>query len=959
MKNENVPEIEQAQHEKLCAYVFGELQGAERAAFEVELLRSPVLQRERERLTATIGLVQRAVPDEGLSTAVRRDLLASARRSRFRFLRGRSLVRVAAAVVLILGGVFAVRMLTGRVNSFTERSLQNLKVARSPVTPGSSLASGAASEADRASEGAAADALEELRNLGYVGSGGPPADGAAAPAPEVAQALEALGYSGGGGAESLAFRLAPQGAAGAQLTAITDAKQISLGVPAEEERRYGTGTPPAFAARRAGASLGTGGGDQGGRAVAATRSATAKTLTAPVVGGVYRGPSDSKPAREALEDKIGNFLASAPAAPAAGEARDGATIGLAAAHQLPAAELLDLGYVGEDDSDESRKKQEDSFRSRREPVLTREQVAAQVEQLLGASRVAPGETPSDMFFRYWGDSPFQLAEEQKTSTFAVDVDTASYALVRAYLNRGELPPREAVRTEEFVNYFKADQAPPTDGQPFAIGLELAPSLFAKDARTEMLRVTVRGKDVAESERQPVALTFVIDTSGSMEEGGRLELVKRALTLLLRQLGSGDSVAVVKFSNQAAVVTPMIPAARRGELEGLIQALSIEGGTNVEAGLRLGYEVALQGLAHGAVNRVILCSDGVGNIGETGARGLLEFVKEARLKGIYFNTVGVGMGNHNDAFLEELADKGDGVCNYVDSDAEAKRVFVDGLASALQPIARDVKIQVEFDPLQVESWRLLGYENRVLREQDFKNDKIDAGEVNAGHQVTALYELVRRPSRSGALATVHLRYKPPFAIDQGKEGERARTEAELGLEQDRPLQAATVLPGFAAATNGYQRAVLVAQFAEVLRQSVHARGDAFANLLRESRRLEKALGDPDFSEFVALLERANPLLDARTKEETPLVQQLLDELSGLHHEQALRERKRDLALQAGEPEKPKEEKQADEQVEREAREKIQRLEAEVRAELYRVSGIEQPTPDERRELQELGYGGDDE
>jgi len=411
------------------------------------------------------------------------------------------------------------------------------------------------------------------------------------------------------------------------------------------------------------------------------------------------------------------------------------------------------------------------------------------------------------------------------------------------------------------------------------------------------------------------------------------------------------VAIVKFSNAAARVADMTPAVRRGELESLIQALGTEGGTNVESGLRLGYELALEHLQPGTVNRVILCSDGVGNIGETSAKGLLELVKDARTRGIYLNTVGVGMGNHNDAFLEQLADEGDGVCNYVDSDLEARRVFVDGLASALQPIGRDVKIQVEFDPSQIESWRLLGYENRALRTQDFRNDAIDAGEVNAGHQVTALYELVRLPSRSAPLATVRVRYKPPFAVDSGRTDAAAQAEADKALEIERTLAATDALPGFRSGSNGYKRAVLVAQFAEVLRQSVHARGDSLARLIEESRTLESSLGDPDFTEFVALLGKANPLLDERTKHETPRVQVLLDELGRLHYEEATRQRRTELARQAGEPE-PAAEGGSNEGREDEVRQRIEELEREVRAELLGASGIDSEPP---AALEDLGYG----
>jgi len=905
MKNENVPDIEQGLHERLCAYVFGELQGAERAAFEAELLRSPELQRERERLTATIGLVKSAVPDVGLSTAVRRDLVASARRSRFRFLSGRSIARLAAAVVLIGGGLLGLRAFNA-----SRLQVEDAKVARLDVE--------SRVEAARESE-----VPDSLRGLGYVGGSAGRAKAADAPpailTPQELSALKDLAYGGGEkdhalAAVPLALDKTMPAADGPQVEAKLEALEERESVPGDFKvggvGHYGTGVPSAFAGRRS--------GDPVSRAAPARTAQVASqgsTLIPPLQPGTATLNGGSEGAFTLDQKSLG-------------------TLGLD--YETSRDELTDAAELSLQKKASANEVQEraDAFYLGRQPAQTREQVAAQVEQLLAATRLAPGESPRDMFFRYWGDSPFRLTEEDKLSTFAVDVDTASYALARAYLNRGELPPREAVRTEEFVNYFKADQAAPTDGKPFAIGMELAPSLFAKDTRAEMLRVTVRAKDVADFERKPVALTFVIDHSGSMAEGGRLELVKRSLMLLLRQLDGTDSVAIVTFSQDATLVTPALPAARRGELEALIDSITTAGGTNVEAGLRLGYEQALQNLARNAVNRVILCSDGVGNIGETTSKGILAQIDEARKQSIYLNTVGVGMGNLNDAFLEEFADKGDGVCNYVDSDAEAKRVFVDNLASAIQPVARDVKIQVEFDPAQVESWRLLGYENRALRAQDFRNDKVDAGEVNAGHQVSALYELVRRPSRSAPLATVRVRYKAPFAIDEGREGARANAANESALELERTLSAASILPGFAGGTNGYQRAVLVAQFAEVLRQSVHARHDSFADLLREARRLQPVLHEPDFDEFVGLLGRANPLLDARAREETPHVQELLDRLSQLRYEEALRERHRELQTEAGEHAEPAAGTSEDAQAGLDARTAIQQLEDEVRAELER-------------------------
>lgn len=937
MKNENdsAPErapLEQAQHERLCAYVFDETQGAERAAFEAELAASETLRAEHARLVATVGLVKTALPDERLSAAVRRDLLASARRSRFRFLSGRRIATlVAVAALVVVGLAVALRRLPAPQSSFTYGlgGEATAKLERQQAPP--------------------ATAAEEsaLKGLGYRGEEASahelafePAPAPAAPRPSTSQ--ERLL------AESTGLAPASEVATSSALGGSQDALSLKVDRRAFAKMPARSTTPGAVENARAGTpdffnldlagfvGADTGNAPSGRGTGRLTKDSTAVDAPAPAATGLGAA---AVPLARAKEKK-----AEAPAPEMLQSLRDLGYSG-------------ELGYVG-DDEDE-RDAPRDSFAPHREPLPPRERVEAHVEQLLASTRPAPGESPRDMFFRYFGDSPFVPALEEQSSTFAVDVDTASYALTRAYLNRGTLPPREAVRTEEFLNYFKADQAPPTDGKPFALGLELAPSLFASDPRTEMLRVTVRGKDVADFERQPVALTFVIDNSGSMAGGGRLELVKRSLIRLLGQLYAGDSVAVVKFSNTAALLAPMTPVARRGELEAAIQALGTEGGTNVEAGLRLGYEQALQHLARNTVNRVILCSDGVGNIGETGAQGLLALVEDARKQGIYLNTVGVGMGNHDDAFLEQLADRGDGVCNYVDSDAEAKRVFVDRLASALQPIARDVKIQLEFDPAQVESWRLLGYENRALRNQDFKNDRVDAGEVNAGHQVTALYELVRRPGRAGALATLRLRYKPPFAIDQGKEGRAAKAEAETALELERTLEASAVLPGFASASNGYQRAVLVAQFAEVLRRSVHARGDSFARLLQEAQRLDKAMGDPDVSEFVALLEKANPLLDARAREERPEVQDKLDELSRLQYELALRERTRELAHEAGEPEPSAEEQKDAQEADRTTREAIRLLEEDLRALVGRIYGDDNDpkrplTPADLRLLEEIGY-----
>ena len=490
----------------------------------------------------------------------------------------------------------------------------------------------------------------------------------------------------------------------------------------------------------------------------------------------------------------------------------------------------------------------------------------------------PNERPRDMFFRFWGDNPFEHAALDRQSTFSVDVDTASYALARRYLKEGHLPTKAQVRTEEFVNYFAADVPAPREGT-FAIDTDLAPSRFSGDAERSMLRVVVRGREVARAERKPLALTFVIDVSGSMREQNRLEMVKHTLRLLLAQLDANDSIAVVAFSDTARLVLPMTSAGNRGLIESALFPLQPGGGTHSHSGLTMGYEAALAGLNPNATNRVVFLSDGVANIGVTDPNQITNEVQRIREKGIYLNTVGVGMNNHNDVLLEQLADKGDGMCSYVDSPEEARRVMVDGFTGAFEPIARDVKIQVEFDPAHVARYRLLGYENRAIADADFRNDKVDAGEVGAGHQVTALYEIERTGASQAdtPLAVVRLRWKAPRQA-----GRSADAETERSTEIE-----ARVLAGqaktFEGAGPGYRRAVIVAQFAEILRRSRHARGESLDDLIAEATRLEREAPDADFSELVRLMQQSKALILAST----PACDELCEAVDLVRHNQLLR------------------------------------------------------------------------
>ena len=556
--------------------------------------------------------------------------------------------------------------------------------------------------------------------------------------------------------------------------------------------------------------------------------------------------------------------------------------------------LRSLGYV-EPDAEEGGVEEVSREDFALSGALAFQAPGVDVDELLAGCRLMPEETPRGMFFRCWGAHPFvDVSHEDNLSTFSVDVDTASYTLARRTLQAGRLPVPEQVRTEEFVNYFGADQPAPSS-DPFALGLELAPSPFVP-SDVELLRVTVRGKDIEPYARQPLALTFVVDTSGSMGDDERLEHVKEALGLLVQQLDANDSLALVAFSKEAQVVCPPTSAAARGPLEDALYALRPKGGTNVEAGLLTGYHLAAENLVAGAVNRVVFLSDGVGNIGETDQTRLLEKVAEYRATGLYLNTIGVGLTNHHDEFLEQLADKGDGVCNYVDSLEEARRVMVDDFTKTLQPIARDVKIQVDFDPDTVLRYRQLGYENRALLDEDFRDDAVDAGEVNAGHQVSALYEVVRVAGRRAArpLVTVRVRYKPPFAIDRGATDVRAEADAETGRELEASLRSDQMAPSFGAASWGFRRDTLAAQFAELLRWSIHARGDSLDGLVEEARKLVREhQDDPELAELLGLIETALPMLreKARSFEERPVWERLADQLRLLNYEAGRRERLR--------------------------------------------------------------------
>lgn len=415
------------------------------------------------------------------------------------------------------------------------------------------------------------------------------------------------------------------------------------------------------------------------------------------------------------------------------------------------------------------------------------------------------QTYRQTFLQKYGVNPFVEAQTDPLSTFAADVDTAAYSLARSYIRQGSLPPIATVRTEEFINAMPYTYPQPVTDK-FAIYTEIATPDFGSDKG--YLRIGIQGRDILAPQRKSAMLTFVIDVSGSMNTENRLGAVKQSLRLLVEQLQPQDQVAIVIYGHQARVVLAPTAGDNKSQILAVIDRLRPEGATNVEAGLLLGYQMATQQFKPEAINRVILCSDGVANVGNTGPEAILARIRQQAEKGVSLTTIGFGMGDYNDTLMEQLANQGDGLYAYVDTVDEARRIFVENLTRTLQLLAKDMKIQVRFDPAQVAQYRLLGYENRALADQDFRNDRVDAGEVGANHSVTAVYAVrFHAAVAAGPIADITLRYKD---IDNH----------EQMVEQSHRVSGQELLR-FAQASSDFRLAVAVAEYAEILRQSPFA------------------------------------------------------------------------------------------------------------------------------------------
>ncbi|MEI6150490.1 MAG: von Willebrand factor type A domain-containing protein, partial [bacterium] len=403
------------------------------------------------------------------------------------------------------------------------------------------------------------------------------------------------------------------------------------------------------------------------------------------------------------------------------------------------------------------------------------------------------------------------------STFGIDVDTASFTLARRYLLGGRLPPTGAIRVEEFVNAFEYAYKPP-ENATFAVYCDRTRSPFRPSL--EVLRIGVRGKVLGRDRQRPLALTFIVDTSGSMNTPDRLELARKAMSMLLDRLTDADSMAIVAFGSEARLVLDHTRAARKDEIRAAIASLQTYGSTHLEGGIWLGYEIAARRFRSGAANRVMIFSDGVANLGAATSDEILKQVETYRKQGVFCSVFGLGVGAYNDAMLQALADKGDGVYRYLDSLAEAKRVLVDESAATLHVIAKDVKIQVEFQPDRVKAYRQIGYEKRHLEKEQFRDDAVDAGEVGSGQSSTALYELETSGAADAPLGIVRLRWKDP--------------ETGLVTETAHPIRGSDKPAAFEDAPPRFRLAVGVAELADWMRENPLSTGTEGGDILKVVR-----------------------------------------------------------------------------------------------------------------------------
>jgi len=466
------------------------------------------------------------------------------------------------------------------------------------------------------------------------------------------------------------------------------------------------------------------------------------------------------------------------------------------------------------------------------------------------------------------DNPVRSVREHPVSTFSIDVDTGSYAVVRRYLNQGRLPPSDAVRVEELVNYFDYRYAPPASrNPPFHIITELSATPW--NPNTHLLKIALQGFRVARDQRPAVNLVFLLAVSGSMDSPDKLPLLKSALGLLVSQLGERDRVSIVVYAGASGVVLEPTSGSQKATILAALDRLSAGGSTHGSAGLELAYAMVEQARIPGGINRVLLATDGDFNVGTVNHEQLIDLIERKRSTGISLTTLGFGQGNYNDRLMEQLADHGDGNYAYIDTISEAQKLLVEELSATLETIARDVKIQIEFNPALVAEYRLIGYENRILSREDFGNDRVDAGDIGAGHSVTALYEIAL--VAGGQRRLEPLRYAEPRQAEPSRAGQpdeiaflRLRFKlpgSDASQLIERPVLRSDLVENLAQTSEDFRFAAAVAAFGQSLRGGKYLEGftlDNAAELARGARG-EDAYGYR--GEFLRLVQLAQSLQTA--------------------------------------------------------------------------------------------------
>jgi Ca-activated chloride channel homolog len=472
-------------------------------------------------------------------------------------------------------------------------------------------------------------------------------------------------------------------------------------------------------------------------------------------------------------------------------------------------------------------------------------------------RPGPGNTEA---YNPITDNPFFRPSSDPLSTFSIDVDTASYSNVRRFINQGQLPPKDAVRIEELINYFPYDYPQPTGDQPFSVTTEVAAAPW--NAKHKLVQIGLKGKQLPTL--QPSNLVFLIDVSGSMNAPNKLPLVKQSLCLLVQELQDRDRVTLVVYAGNAGLVLPPTPGQQKNKIMAAIDKLEAGGSTAGGEGIQLAYKMAQQNFLKAGNNRVILATDGDFNVGASSDAELVRMIEQRRDQGIFLTVLGFGTGNYKDSKMEQLADQGNGNYAYIDTLAESRKVLVKDLRGTLFTIAKDVKIQVEFNPAKVQAYRLIGYENRILQNQDFNDDKKDAGEIGSGHTITALYEIIPTGVASDIkLPTVDsLKYQKPNANANASSSNellqvKLRYQAPTGSTSQLITQVVADRPtGTLSANLKFSSAV--AMYGMLLRDSEFKGQASFNQVLQLASQADGTDQDGYRAEFIRLVQRSQAL-----------------------------------------------------------------------------------------------------